>query len=464
MARCYNQSKRMTWRSSLLIAVLSASIVLALFLARPNPGRAFMPNDFVIFYCAGKTVDAGHNPYAAQPLGECEHTYWPPGMLGGVSEPAAMPGYGLVPFMLLALMPFALAKWLWLLISCAAFGLAVAAGTRLSALTPVAIFALLFVPAAILNVSAGQVTVFTIAAILLCGVCLRAGRAKLAAFCALGAVLQPHIALPLLVGLMVLVPQTRAILIASGVVLGAVHLGVLGLHPAIDYFSGVLPAMSRAEFIASDQYGTMWWLHAAGVAAAPASRIADILYAVALVFGVVLASSAVRRYADPALAAVLPVAVVLPFAPYLHDIELGAALGAPLAMLRAAPGDRRWNAIAVLCATPWYGALHSIALALKCLLGTAVFFLFSTRSTERIVWVGAAAASIAIVVAFTHPFPAGGQVIGAPDDAGTLAAQSWGRYLATVAWMHALGPQVIIPKLASWLPLLTIPVFVNNRR
>lgn len=384
-------------------------------------------------------------------------------MLAGVSEPAAIPGYGLVPFMLLALVPFALAKWIWLLVSCAAFGVAVAAGSRLSSLPAVAIFGLLFVPVAMLNVSTGQVTVFTIAAIFLCGIALRARRPKLAAFCALGSLLQPHIALPLLLGLVVLVPRTRAILIASGVVLGAVHVAVLGLQPAIAYFSRVLPAMSRAELIAADQYGSVWWLHAAGVPAAWAAGVADCAYVLALLLGIVLAWTALRRYMDPALAAVLPVAVALPFAPYLHDIELGAALGAPLAMLRATPGDRRWSAIAVLCATPWYGALHSVALALKCLGGTAVFLLFGTRPRERIVWVGAAAGMIAIVLAFMHPFPTGSELAGPPLDGGALAAESWGRYLAAVQWMHALGPQVVIPKLVSWLPLLAIPVLVTKR-
>lgn len=442
----------MTWRSLTAAALLSAIVAFGVFAARPS---AFAPNDFAIFYCAGQVVDRGGNPYEAQPLGACEHRHWPPGMLSGVSEPAALPGYGLVPFMLLALLPFAVAKWLWLAISCAAFGLAVAAGSKLSKMSPVAIFGLLFVPLAVLNIGDGQLTVFTISAILACGVYLRSGRPQLAAFCALGALLQPHIALPLLAGLFVLVRGTRGVLAAALAVLGAVHLTVLGLQPALAYFTAVLPAMSRAEIVASDQYGTMWWLHAAGVPAVAASRISDLAYVAAVAGGIALASTARRRNADPSLAAVLPVAVALPFAPYLHDIELGAALGAPLAFLYAAPYDRRWNAVAVLCATPWYGALHSAALAVKCLLGSWLFFLFGLRGKERIAWMAAAACAAAIVFAFRHPFPDRSFNVAAIN--GELAAQSWGRYLASVPWLHAGGPQVVLPKLVSWLALLAIP-------
>jgi hypothetical protein len=129
------------------------------------------------------------------------------------------------------------------------------------------------------------------------------------------------------------------------------------------------------------------------------------------------------------------------------------------------PRDRSWNAIAVLCATPWYGALHSAGLAVKCLLGTAVFLAFSTRAKERVVWLGAAACAIAIVFAFRHPFPTGAELTsGAPLDAGALAAESWGRYLAAIPWMHALGPQVVIPKLVSWLAMLAIPVVISRPR
>ena len=68
--------------------------------------------DFRVFYCGGRAVDEGADPYRIEPARACEHEY-PDRLLGrsrNLVLPYVLPGYDSIPFGLLAELPFPTAK------------------------------------------------------------------------------------------------------------------------------------------------------------------------------------------------------------------------------------------------------------------------------------------------------------------------------------------------------------------
>src|ERR1700681_431306 len=92
-----------------LIAPLLVAVVIAV---RGTRTETYLIGDFRAFYCAGKVVAQGANPYLTEPLRTCEATAGPPGepaVLRPVALPAPLPPYALLLFVPFALMPFPLA-------------------------------------------------------------------------------------------------------------------------------------------------------------------------------------------------------------------------------------------------------------------------------------------------------------------------------------------------------------------
>lgn len=446
------------------IAIVLVCAILVFLFFRAGGQRRYSALDFGIFYCAGLAVDRGENPYALEPLRTCEHQVWPREYLGAYAEPAALPGYALIPFAALAKLSYARAEALWLILSCLAFGIAVAAGARLSKLPAFAIFALLFVPVAALSITVGQLGPLIVAPLFSAACLLRRGRDAAAAAAVLVSAIEPHVALPAAAALFVLVPRSRAVISAGGAILLAAHFLVLHTAVGIAYFTQVLPAMSRAEASAADQYGTFWLLHAAGLPAALSGIGADLLYAAGIAGGILLARRAGKTpVPDRAMLIALPVALSLLVAPYLHDVQLCASLAAPLAALGTNPGDRRWISAAVLLAIPWYGSLHSALLAFKSVLGAATFAaLADRRRVVGAIAVVTAAAALFVVLRHLPIAMPHADVIRAGKT--TLAAQSWGAYLSANPVLEASGPAIFAPKLLAWLSLGAITLLGAHRR
>lgn len=447
-------------------AIVVISAILVFVFSRIGADRRYSAIDFGIFYCAGAAVDRGQNPYSLEPLRTCEHEIWPATYLrGGYAEPAALPGYALVPFAILAKLPFGIAKLLWLILSCLGFGIAVAAGARLSKLSPIAIFALLFVPVVSLSITVGQLGPFIIAPLLVAAYLLRRGKDEAAAVVALFTAIEPHVAVPALAALFVLVPRSRVIVAAGAAFFAALHIAVLHPANAVAYFTQVLAAMSRAERAAADQYGTFWLLHTMGLPAAYAGILTSALYAAGVVAAIVIARRAVRcgNY-DRAMLVALPAALVLLVTPYLHDVQLCAGLAAPLAALGTNPHDRRWIAAAAVLAIPWYGALHSAGLALKAVLGAAVFIGLADR--EHLTAPIAAAVGGFALLFVLHRLPVhAATVVDPPFVTSTvLAAQSWEAFLRSNPSLQSTGAGIVASKLPSWIALVSMAVLATGKR
>ena len=90
-----------------------ASLVLAIAaLALVRHGEVGRQS-FKAFYCAGAAVKEHRDPYLVEPMRSCERQIAPSTEPDGYVEPAPLPGYALVPFALLAMLPAKAAAWVF---------------------------------------------------------------------------------------------------------------------------------------------------------------------------------------------------------------------------------------------------------------------------------------------------------------------------------------------------------------
>lgn len=449
--------------AALLAGAASAAALFALFALRTYPST-----DFGIFYCAGQAVSQHADPYRVEPLRTCEHRVWQPGYLTGSAEPAALPGYALPPFIALSHLPFPVAKLLWLLVLCACFGAAVTLLTQLSQLNPVAVSALCVLCAGLLNVRVGQLGPVFLAGIAAAALLLRAGRPRWAALAALTTMIEPHVGLPAVASIAIFAPRSRIVIGGGLALLAALHVWILGSTVALEYVRVLLPAMAHAEIVASDQYGSAWALHLAGLPAGLAMRAATVLYVLVLAAAFAAVGHIRNVSEDGALTVALPVAAAALATPFLHDVELCGALVLPLAACTAMGRSYLWAGVTIALAVPWYASLDDHVLAAASVLAAGVFVALSfaqppLRSILR--GFGAAAACAAVVALLRalplHPGIAGPHVL----TAGTAPApQSWGAFLRAHADLIAAGPRVIAPKLIAWTASLSCIVWLLQHR
>jgi len=318
------------------------------------------PADFRTFACAARVLASGQDPYRTEPLRTCEHAgtrEFGLAMFDGLVLPAPLPPYALLLFLPLASLPFPAANLLWFAISLAAVGLAAVALVRLGGVPlPVAGLAM-FGAAAYVSLPLGQVVPLVVA--LLCGAALaaRSGRYRVAAvLCAL-ATIEPHIALPACLALLIFEPRARAALVALGIVALVASLAVAGPNVCLEYVRDVVPAHAGSQVGRLDlQYSLTALLHAVGVGAPAALLLGTLSYAAMVIAGIALAGVLAGRYADAAFLVLLPPAFALAFGTYVHLAQMAIAL--PAIALLIGHARRPWmrrTAYAALVALsiPW---------------------------------------------------------------------------------------------------------------
>jgi len=169
--------------------------------------------------------------------------------------------------------------------------------------------------------------------------------------------LEPHLALPVWLGLLVCAPPVRRAVLAAGAGLAAVSLSA-GPDLNVEYLARVLPAHARSElFNFGEQYGLSPLLAAAGVSPATALRLGSADYALMLAAGLGIGWALVRRTGDRAFAVTAPLAYVVLGGPFLHIHQTVAAVPLGLMLLaRARSGSPVFivAAVGLLClAIPW---------------------------------------------------------------------------------------------------------------
>jgi hypothetical protein len=323
-------------------------------------GPVTNPLDFRAFYCAGAALGAGADPYRVEPLRACERsTLASAGLTMDPRRvvPAPLPPYALLAFAALARLPYRVASQAWFALTLLALSASIWLVAMLARLRPLPVAAALFAALGTASLAYGQVVPLAVAGLALAALAARERNGPLAAAGCCIAALEPHLALPVWLGLALLAPATRRSLAVAGTLLAALSLAA-GAGLNLEYVTEVLPLHARSEIMEfGGQYGLPSLLWTLGTPIPAALAAGSLCYAVMLTLGLAIARGVVVRTGDAAFAVTIPAAAVLLGGPFLHDHQLAAALPLGLMLAGSVPaGSRAWTAAVmavVLLAIPW---------------------------------------------------------------------------------------------------------------
>ncbi len=316
------------------------------------------PMDLRAFYCAGEAMRQHANPYRVEPNRSCQRRVLAAAGLRLDERfvlPAPLPPYALVAFAGLSRLTFGSATELWLLINLAALTVSIVYASRLSGVTPILAGASLVVSAGYVSIVLGQVIPIVLAAALLAALCARRGNGIGAAAAATVMALEPHLALPVWLGL-ALLPNARKPLAAAAALLTVVTLAC-GTSLNLEYVLSVLPQHARSELLnLRGQYGLSPLLVAIGIPFRDALVAGSISYASMVACGLFAGAALRRRLRDAAFLVTTPLACAVLGGPFLHVTQTVVAI--PLGLMLVAIAPRRSLRLAVvlaiaMLAVPW---------------------------------------------------------------------------------------------------------------
>jgi hypothetical protein len=322
-----------------------------------HPGPLTDPTDFVAFYCGGHVLAGGHDPYLAEPLRSCEEAAFAESriqMIPHLVVPAPFPPYALALFAAFSLVPFRAACVVFLLLAVAAIAASIALAYRFTRFHVLAIAASLIVALTVGSVYIGQIVPLVVLALCASAAALSAQRVRLACAFALCTMIEPHVGLPVLLGLAVLERRARLPVAAGVLALALLSLAAGGLALNIEYAVRVLPAHALSEVSNfGGQYSLTALLYQFGLPAGAAVRAGDLWYLGTIVAGIALARRLRDAFGDRAFAIVTPPACALVGGPFIHIHQMAVALPfAFLVMARTRPRALSYAALVVL-AIPW---------------------------------------------------------------------------------------------------------------
>jgi hypothetical protein len=425
-------------------------------------------SDFHAFYCAGRLSVHGIDPYRQEPLYSCEATAGSPVLwraVGHVTDPAPLPPYALALFVPLTLLPYGLAAIVWsLALAGSWFGAIVALRIMTGYSWPLLAAAFIF-PAA-MSLSLGQIAPVAIALLACAGSLLYRQRPGWAGMLAGLAMIEPHVALPACVALLVAVAQSRLSLFATGAALAALSM-VFGVPRNVEYVLYALPIHALSDVPDVGQYSLTVIAHVLGLSDGDASRIGSLWYAFVAGAGVATACAIAKRLAFPPLLVAVPIAFAVFGGPYVHWQQVAAAI--PAALLLASRYERPPAFIVaaiVGLAIPWlyvvgWGFLIPGAVAASAVI---VYELLAPRATVQVAFATLALAALVVLNHLTgtaRPSPPFAAVV-SPH---AWADASWGAYVRAripigsglLFWLHvptwcALAAVILVAARKAWRP------------
>jgi len=420
--------------------------------------------DFNAFYCAGRALAQGADPYRAEPLGRCERTARPAPLKvsqPGLAMPAPLPPYALAPFRVLAPLPYIAAAVIWIFLSALAVGAAVVAMRRLTGLPWVALVAAFALGDGYATLCLGQVAPVAIGAIALTAMFLADDRDELAA-CAAGlAMIEPHVGFPVCLSLFIWRPRARLGLAAIAVLCAVLSVTVAGAAVSIEYVRAVIPAHALSEIANEKQFSLSYLLHRFGVADGPALRAGELWYGVMLLAGIFAAERVRRRGAGNAALALIPPALAVFGGPFVHISQIAVAVPAALLLYARVAAMRHAIGVALVAlAIPWvqFANLGTIFLGLAALAAAVLVASFVDARPSRIAaGACAAAAFVAIAIALVQPIPDVQRLLVAAYDPAALAEASWQRYVIAIGTANATAFDLAkLPTIAALMTLVSV--------
>lgn len=342
---------------------IAAGVVLATLLALGGQiaivaRTGFLAGDFRAFFCAARVASYGHDPYRTQPLGACESAIGPKLFFRknpGVTIPAPLPAYAIAALTPLARLPFVVAAVIWVLVLLLAWIAGIAALSRFAGVAWEFGLAVLGLCLGTLSLPFGEVVPIAVGCTCVAAYFAWQGRWRAAAIAAAATMIEPHLGMPVCIGLFVFAPATRATLGVCGVVLGALGLFVLGPAVNVEYFTSVLPSHALSELTRDTQYSLSAVLAALGLTPSLALRLGMLWYVAMVVTGVVAGGKMARQTGNAAWIACTPPAFAVFGGTFIHITQIAAAAPAALLFTLTAPARyRTWAGIALLALiVPW---------------------------------------------------------------------------------------------------------------
>jgi len=447
---------------NLLGLLALAAAFCALLALQPATRPSGVLRDFNAFYCAGSALVQGADPYRAEPLGTCERVPQPAPLgagRAGLSVPAPLPPYALLPFALLAHLPYPVAAVTWGIVLLAALAVTIIAMRRACGLPLAAVVAAFVLGDGYASICLGQLAPIAVAGLALATMFANERRDAAAAWAAAGAMIEPHIGLPGCLALFIWKSGARLPLTLAALAVIGLSLWLTGPAIALEYGRSVVPAHAISELANEKQFSLSYLAHRLGANDELALRLGTLSYLAAVALGCTIAGPLANRLRAPGMIPALPSALALVGGPFLHIAQMPAALPCALLLSARVPHLRRSLAvILVLLAIPWvqfttlgsaFGVLAGIVAAVlsRSLAGASVL-----RSALVAI---AAVAYVAILLALVQtPVPSPDALLAASYDPRALAEASWGLYVRTVAQANLLAFDLArVPTLAGLLGL-----------
>lgn len=464
-------------RRAVLLGVLIAALAVAALrdvsrLGEASPWRNM--DDFPDFYCAGWALDAKANPYTYEPLHTCEHRVNIGDTFRGrlfhgdpvVAVPAPLPAYDFLPFMATARLPFEVARDLEAVAIVGAVVLGVLGLTGLGIPIAAAAAALLL-STAYVELNTGQVVPFALLALILCGLTLARGYARLAGVLAVLTAIEPVVGLPVMLAMLLYVPRARWPVLATAAIFALIAVVTVGPSALWEYATRVVPAQAASEVHFPFQFSLTYALARAGMSATVARVAGSISYFVLLALGLWLAPRAYRVLRRRELIVFIPAFCCAVAGPYLHQEELCLALPALLVLAVATTGRARIVFTIALCvlSVPWilvWGIKQLFLAALVC----CALILWDLR-IPRWPAIAAFCAIAATIYAFElHPprLPVPSATVAQSYSATALVQDEWRVYAEQRSTSDPLWFAIKVPTWGALLATLILITQLSLRR
>ncbi|MGH7684724.1 MAG: glycosyltransferase 87 family protein, partial [Vulcanimicrobiaceae bacterium] len=277
------------------------------------------------------------NPYLEEPLRSCERIAGPPAepaFLQEVALPAPLPPPALLPFVPLSMLPFPIAAAIYALALVAAMTLAVAILVPILGVSSL-VLNLVFAPiTATVTYFVGQPVPIALLALALAARDVRRRRWPFVGIWLGIATIEPHVALPALLGVAIAIPAARIAVGSAIGVLAATSIGAVGLPVTMAYGLAVLPAHALANAY-EWQFSLTSVLTSLGANASVAIHLGETMFVAMMAAGIAIAWRVRRMTADDAVMVLVPPAFAVCGGVHVHFQQLVVAFPAILyAMVR----------------------------------------------------------------------------------------------------------------------------------
>lgn len=369
----------------------------------------FLMGDFRAFYCAARVASNGADPYHVEPLRSCETSLGDPAFFErnrGVVIPAPLPGYVLAALVPLALLPFAVAAALWATILLLAWIVCIATLSRFANVSWKIALAVFSLSLGVLSLPFGEVVPVALACICLCAYFAKCERWLAAALSAAGAMIEPHLGLPVCVALAAWSPATRLPLGLALGVLGAASLAFLGPATNLEYFVSVLPAHALSEIGRDTQYSLTAVLYGVGASQVVALRVGTLWYLAMLATGATAGGLLARKTKNGAFLICVPPAFAVFGGTFIHATQIAAALPVATLLVTYAKKEGRTLAIVALLAlaVPWQWLVSPAILMAPLFPSAYLAWHFWGKNLRAILFAALATAALsALLIAVPRP-------------------------------------------------------------